>query len=520
MKSFCILSLLYFVLSVFNTVSAKSYNILDFGAKSDTSFLSTKAIQQAIDACSEAGGGSVVVPAGAFKTGSVFLKSHVNLYLKSGAVLYGSRSLGDYTQVKPAYVSLRTQEATIQLIYAENAKNVSITGYGTIDGQGSSFKKLSTNDEGITRPHLLRFITCQNVLVQNISLRNSGCWMQHYLACDEVQIRGVRVFNRNNYNNDALDLDGCRNVTVSDFIGDSDDDGVTLKSTSPRPCENIAITNCVISSRCNAIKLGTESNGGFRNITISNCVVKPSLIKEPTFYGERTGISGISLEIVDGGKMEGISINNIQVEGTEAPIFIRLGNRARPYQKGLMIDHVGEISDVSINHVRVKTEGKTACSITGQPGFPVRNVRLSDIVIESAGGGTLEDFKRPVEYKPKDYPEATMFGVLPAYGFYLRHAQNIHFENCVFTTEQSDQRPAICVDSCTQISMNGMNLLNENGGDFGIYIDQSSSIWLNGALGGGSLSYLLKAPEAVLPEIRIQNSMLKKGISEIQTGSK
>ena len=108
------------------------------------------------------------------------------MYLESGAVLYGSRNLGDYIEVKPAYVSLRTQEATIQLIYAENATHVSITGYGTIDGQGSSFKKLTTNDEGITRPHLLRFITCTDVLVENVNLRNSGCWMQHYLSYNFV----------------------------------------------------------------------------------------------------------------------------------------------------------------------------------------------------------------------------------------------------------------------------------------------------------------------------------------------
>ena len=154
------------------------------------------------------------------------------------------------------------------------------------------------------------------------------------------------------------------------------------------------------------------------------------MVKEPTFYGRITGSSAISLEIVDGGTMEGISISNIQVEGTEAPIFIRLGNRARPYQKDLLVDRVGKIDGVSISHVRVKTEGKTACSITGQPNFPVHNIRLDDIVVESAGGGTIDDFEAPVAYKPKDYPEATMFGVLPAYGFYLRHAGNIRLTNC------------------------------------------------------------------------------------------
>ena len=514
MKSYQLVLFVLIGLFFANSGSAREYNILDFGAKADTAFLSTSAIQQAIDLCSETGGGTVLIPCGHFKTGSIFLKSNVNFHLESGAVLFGSRDLNDYIKIKPGYISLRTQEATIQLIYAEDATNVSITGYGTIDGQGSSFKKLTKNDEGITRPHLLRFITCRNVLVENVSLRNSGCWMQHYLACDEVQIRGVKVFNRNNYNNDGLDLDGCHDVTVSDFISDSDDDGVTLKSTSPRACENIAITNCVVSSRCNAIKMGTESNGGFRNITVSNCVVKPSPVKEPTFYGEPTGSSAISLEIVDGGKMEGISINNIQVEGTEAPIFIRLGNRARSYQAGVTIDQVGEISDVSISHVRVKTEGNTACSITGQPGFPVRNVRLSEIIIESAGGGTVDDFQRPVGYKPKDYPEATMFGVLPAYGFYLRHAENIRFDNCAFVTRGSDERPVFYIEESAMILLNGLGVTNKNGGDCGVFVATSNAVTLNNAQGGGSLKYLVVTLKSTSKEIRIENSILGSGVVE------
>ena len=110
------------------------------------------------------------------------------------------------------YVSLRTQTSTIQLIYADRVNNVVIDGYGTIDGRGRSFKKLSWNDEGITRPHLLRFIQSEDITVKDVTLKNSGCWMQHYLACDRVRIEDIRVFNRNNYNNDALDIDGCHDV--------------------------------------------------------------------------------------------------------------------------------------------------------------------------------------------------------------------------------------------------------------------------------------------------------------------
>ena len=121
----------------------RDYNIMDYGAKADTTMLSTTALQRAIDDCSAAGGGRVIVPTGNFKTGSIRLKSNVHLFLEHGATLYGSTNLKDYTPMKSDYVSLRTQTTTIQLIYADGVKNVVIDGYGTIDGRGRAFKKLS-----------------------------------------------------------------------------------------------------------------------------------------------------------------------------------------------------------------------------------------------------------------------------------------------------------------------------------------------------------------------------------------
>jgi polygalacturonase len=473
-------------------LTAREYNILDFGASSDTAVLSTGAIQKAIDECSAGDGGRVMIPAGHYKTGTIIIKSNVELYLEQGAVLFGSRNLKDYLPLKPEYVSLRTQEATIQLIYAENARNIGITGFGEIDGQGSSFKKLSWNDEGITRPHLLRFINCRYVTMEHISLRNSGCWMQHYLACEEMHIHGLRIFNRNNFNNDGIDIDGCRNVIISDIISDSDDDGITLKSTSPRPCENITITNCVISSRCNAIKMGTESNGGFLNISISNCVVKPSQTAAPAFFGNANGTSGIALEIVDGGIMKGIAINNIEINGTASPIFIRLGNRARSYSKNVEINNVGSLSDVSINQVRIQDAGNIGCSITGQPGYKVRNVRLSNIYIEQAGGCGAEELLKEVPEKPKDYPEATMFGVLPAYGFYIRHAADIHFENIEFAYQQKDLRPALYLNDVESSGFNNITMLSDPDNQANILMEQVKDIIVrNTSLKGNTKCFVL-----------------------------
>ena len=438
------------------TAYAADFNIVSYGAKSDTTMLSTTAIQQAIDDCSKAGGGRVVVPEGIYKTGTIVLKSNVCFYLEQGATLYGSTDLKDYIPMKSDYVSLRTNVATIQLIYADKVRNVTIDGHGTIDGRGRAFKKLSWNDEGITRPHLLRIIRGEDITVKNVTLRNSGCWMQHYLACDRLNIDGIKVFNRNNYNNDALDLDGCHEVTVKRMVSDSDDDGITLKSTSPRLCENVRISDCEVSSHCNAVKLGTETNGGFRNINISGIKVKPSSDQKEKFFGQWIGSSAISLEIVDGGVMENVCISDMTVEGTESPIFIRLGNRGRGYQYAsaasdlesatlIPINHVGTINGVRLDNIHIRHAGSMGCSITGLPDHPLENIHVSNVTIHHKGGVTIDEMAHindsVKDEKEKEYPEATMWGNLPAKGFFVCHARNVRFDRVTVTTEQPDVRP-------------------------------------------------------------------------------
>ena len=450
--------------------TARDYVITDYGAKSDTTVVCTAVLQQCIDLCSAAGGGRVVVPAGQYKTGSLVLRSNVNLHLELGATLFGSTDLQDYRRMTTSYKSLRTHTPTIQLIYADSVENVVIDGYGTIDGQGRVFPKLSWNDEGITRPHLLRFIQSRDITVKDITLRNSGCWMQHYLACDCVRISGIKVTNRNNYNNDALDLDGCHDVVVSGVIADSDDDGITLKSTSPRLCEDIAIENCIVSSHCNAVKLGTETNGGFRNILIRGIVVKPSADQRTKFFGRERGTSALSLEIVDGGVMENVTVDGMTITGTESPVFVRLGHRGRGWtfsksgadafvaqslaggnegatrsQKPDSIETVGSMRSIYINNVRAKDCGNFGCSITGLPGHPVEDIHVSNVSIHHRGGVARADLgridKALQDEKATEYPEATMWGPLPAKGFYVRHARAVHFDNVEVYTEQADARP-------------------------------------------------------------------------------
>jgi polygalacturonase len=455
--------------------TARDYVVTDYGAKADTTVLCTAVLQRCIDLCSEDSGGRVVIPAGNYKTGTIILKSNVHLHLEAGATLFGSTDLKDYLGMKSSYKSLRTHTPTIQLIYADSVENVVVDGYGTIDGQGRVFPKRSWNDEGITRPHLLRFIQSRNIVVKDITLKNSGCWMQHYLACDRLRIDGIRVTNRNNYNNDALDLDGCHDVIVRGLIADSDDDGITLKSTSPRLCENIAIENCVVSSHCNAVKLGTETNGGFRNISIRGIVIKPSADQSTQFFGRPKGISALSLEIVDGGVMENVSVDGMTVVGTESPVFVRLAHRGRGWNfsrngasafisqsvnggneggtaatKPDSIETVGRMRGIYINNVRATDCGNYGCSITGIPGHPVEDIHVSNVSIFHSGGignaalSSIDNALR--DEKIAAYPEATMWGPLPAKGFYVRHAKRVCFNNVEAYTSDIDVRPLFVRD--------------------------------------------------------------------------
>jgi polygalacturonase len=484
------LNLLTVLLASSLSLFAKDHSIREYGAVSDTTVLSTKAIQTAIDECS-LDGGTVQIPAGNWLTGTLILKSNVTLNLAKGATLYGSRNLIDYPGNLPNYIALRTRGKTKQLIFAENQHNISITGEGEINGQGRFFADKTAPGVQYDRPHLIQLINCQKILVENVSLKNSGCWMEHYLACDQLQIRGIKVFNHSNKNNDGIDIDGCHYVTISDVMVDSDDDALCIKSTSARGSENIVVSNCILSSHCNAFKLGTETNTGFRNITASNLVIRSSSVTSRITYGHFEGSSGIALEMVDGGILDGVAISNVKIEGTLTPIFIRLGNRARPYRDGQVISNVGELKNVSINNVIITKAKNLGCSITGIPGYPVENISLSNISVSFEGGGTKEQITRDIPEMVKEYPEAEMFDMLPSYGFFIRHAKNIRFSNVQLRTETVDLRPAISLFDVDEADFSGLNLGSSKNNVCNVLADQSSHISFNNCrISGGSACFL------------------------------
>jgi polygalacturonase len=506
-----------------------SYDVKNYGAVGDGIKLETASIQKAIDQCSVTGG-TVIIPPGKYLTGSLELKSNVDIYISTGAILLGSTNISDYKEFQPKMKSYNDAFLKHSIFYAEKAENISIRGAGTIDGQGSAFKVTTREkpERYKNRPYVIRFVECKNVRIENITMQNSAMWMQQYLACEDLFIKGIRVYNHANQNNDMMDIDGCRNVIISDCIGDTDDDGITLKSTSFSITENVVITNCVISSHCNAIKLGTESHCGFRNISISNMVVKPSIDTEPIF-GFPKGISGITLGMVDGGMLEGITISNIIIEGTQVPIYMRLGNRARIFYEGQPQPGVGTFKNVSISNViATDIQSNIGSSITGIPGYNIQNVTLENIILEFPGGGTKEDALKSIPELEDHYPESTKWGTLPSFGFYIRHARNIKLKNIELSVKTEDHRPAIHCEDVTQLDIDrlviGKGVLSENTitfRDINEGIIQSSLIY-------SSVNSFLKIEGKGNKNISLLNNILrgavkivdnKSGIKVIQSGN-
>jgi len=432
------------------------FDARQFGAKPDGSTLCTVPIQKAIDACAAAGGGTVLLAGGKFLSGTIHLRSHVTLEIAAGATLLGSTNIADYPPTIPAIRSYTDTYVKQSLLYGENLENIGLVGAGTIDGQGESFKIKDRSRPYENRPYLIRFINCRDVRVEGLRLQHSAMWMQHYLGCERVRLHGLRVWNFGNANNDSLDLDGCKDCTVSQCVFESDDDAITLKSTFERPCDSITISDCIARSHCNAIKMGTESNGGFKNITIANCVVT-SPTHTNVVYGRGRGISGISLELVDGGQLERIAIANVTIQGVTVPLFLRLGDRARPFKDGMEPPPLGSFKDVVIHNIVATGVGPIGCSITGLTNAPIENVTLSNLLFSFEGGGDRKLAAREVPELPKKYPESTMFGVLPAYGFYCRHIRGLRFSNVQLRTTAPDLRHAMVFDDVQDLALDGLD---------------------------------------------------------------
>ncbi len=448
MKKLFILAAMLLALPAF--AGSRNIDITKVGAR-ERNKDNAPMIQKAIDKVSAAGGGTVVVPAGEFVTGPLELKSGVELHLEMGAKLLG---YPDTTAYRKAHIVTDGKKSKDSgLIYAYQQENIAVTGLGTIDGQGGHVAFKTKVDPG-NRPMIFLFRDCKNVVVQDITLQNSAHWTQLYTECQGVRVSGIKVYSHCNYNNDGIDIESS-DVVVTNCMFDCEDDAICLKALPEKICENITVSNCVTATNCNAIKLGTASIGGWKNVNISNITVhRASEDNFRRWQTKLTGItapvtviSGIAVEVVDGGIAENINISNVAMTDVQTPIFIRMARRHESSRPG-----GSHMKGITISNVTAISESMMSSSITGVPGLYPENIYLSNIDITAPGGGTAEDGLREVPEAEDSYPENRKLGqVLPAGGLYIRHAKNVYLSNVRFHFRKPDARPLIITDDCTNV---------------------------------------------------------------------
>ena len=463
-------------------VQAAVFDVKSYGAKGDGKALDSPAINQAIEAAAAAGGGTVQFPAGTYLTGSIRLRSNLTLQFEPGTTLEASADPSAYDAAEPnqwdKFQDFGHSHFHNSLIWGEGLDNVSIEGPGLIGGKALERERGAAGDKAIALK------LCRKVTLRDFSILSGGHFGILATGVDNLTIDNVTI----DTNRDGIDVDSCRNVRISNLsVNTPNDDAIVLKGTHAlgfaRPTENVTIVNCLVSGYdigslldgtykrtvkqapdrdgpTGRVKIGTESEGDFRNITISNVVFDRS--------------RGLALESVDGAHIEDIAISNITMrEVSNAPIFIRLGSRMRAPEGTA----VGSLRRVNISNVVVyDADPRYGSIISGIPGHDVEDVKLSDIRILYRGGLTLDQVaKQPADLvntfffrgsggvpprepystpeREKEYPEPSMFGMLPAYGFFIRHATGIELNNVEVGYMKEDRRPAFVLDTVKRIDL-------------------------------------------------------------------
>jgi polygalacturonase len=457
--------------------AAASHGIFDvrgFGAAGDGKTLDTPAVNRAIEAASAAGGGVVLFPPGSYLCFSIHLKSHVHLHLEEGSAIIAADSPkpgdqtgyngGVYDAAEPntpweAYQDYGHNHWHNSLLWGEDLHDLSITGTGLIYGKGLShgggpaargnYPVFNVEQAGVANK-AIALKNCRNVLFRDLSMLKCGHFALLLTGVDNVTIDNLKI----DTDRDGIDLDCCQNVRVSNCTVNSPwDDGICPKSSYAlgyaRPTRNLTIGNCLVTGcyqlgavldgtfkqfppetrpyGTGRIKFGTESNGGFINIAVSNCVFE--------------GCLGYALESVDGALFEDIAITNTTMRDLRsAPLFMRLGARLRGPKESTK---VGTMKRVLIGNLACYNAPQRQGSIlTGIPGYAIEDVKLSNIYIETAGGGAAEDAKIQPPEMEDGYPEPGRFGVIPATGFYLRHMKNVEMSHVEIANATPDARPA------------------------------------------------------------------------------
>lgn len=339
----------------------KTWNITEFGARADGKTLNTLAIQSAIDACTKAGGGIVEIPSGIFLTGTLFLKSNVQLRLDADAVLKADEKRENYQVIatkNPGGEHMFGESGSF-LIYAENATNISMEGSGKIDGSGRIFWLNEMINEFVKKPKewrpwaLVCLVNCKNIDIQNVTFINSPCYTVWNIGCKNLNIDGIKIRNPiDGPNTDGLDIDCCQNVTIKNCDIEGGDDAIAIKSDGGRlgknrPCKNIAVAHCILSSppAC-AVRVGYEGdapikNCNFQQLTIKNC---------------NHGIDIVSIvanrqlfPMENGTRIKEIHFRDITMDRVTQPVYLWMGNERNEikplsYIKNICIENLSAIN--------------------------------------------------------------------------------------------------------------------------------------------------------------------------------
>lgn len=438
-------------------------NVRSFGAVGDGRTVDTPAINQAILEAAKHGGGTVYFPAGTYRCYTIRLKSHISLFLDAGAVILAAdvpkegTTSGGYDSPGPPqpwehYQDFGHGHWSNSLIWGDGLQGISICGQGLIWGKGLSrgeANELPLAESPGVGNKAIALKNCHNVLLKDFSILMGGHFAVLLTGVDNVTLDNLKI----DTNRDGIDIDCCRNVHVSNCsINSPWDDAICPKSSFAlgyaRVTENITISNCYVTGAyeygsmldgtfkkkfysrvrkaVGRIKCGTESNGGFRNIVVSNCIFE--------------GCRGFALETVDGAQIEDIAVTNLTMRGVvHSPLFLRLGKRMR----GPAGVRPGVLRRVQIsNIVSYNAVAEYPSIISGFPENYIEDLKISDIYLHQLGGGTADWSEFLPPEREESYPEADMFGTLPACGFFIRHVRNLEFSNIEIAAEQVDARPA------------------------------------------------------------------------------
>lgn len=405
-------------------------------------------LQSQIDAVAAAGGGVVEIAVGIHESDALLLKSGVTLRLAEGAIL---RARPDMTAYAPSEGHA--------FILAEHSDNVAIEGPGVIDGCGEAFPAGSL--EVLQQPRLVWFRDCRNVRVENVTLRNGRRWTLYLDRCDGVAVRKVKIRSTRQRCCDGIDLE-CRNALVENCDIESHDDAICFKNrSSDYTVRNVEVRNCRLSTNCSFIKIGTETLGTIRDIHVHHCSLHATTFSfwkmdtwpEAAEFGLMRGplgMVGVNLQMNDGGILENVRVHDIDMaSGVGVPFAVRLTERGKRVLPGR-----SALRNVEIGNVRGRTLLKVASSVIGTQNIRPQNVLFRNVDLEIEGGGAL-----PVivpEIAPGDGDKGMWLSIFDAYGFYLRHADGVRFENVILRPRRATDRPLFSTTDCTDVDVRGL----------------------------------------------------------------